>query len=103
MRMRPKPSIVGSFLFLSLLFPLGARAAEPAAIPDEFTDPETGLRVVHVSRVPNDRSGVIYFTQNSVTSDSRRVLFHVQFQDKWRHLYTFDLRTHEVVPIVTDR
>ena len=97
-------SVAGAlFVFLGLLVPAVVRTAEAGAIPDEFNDPETGARIVHVSRVPNDRSGVIYFTQNSVTSDSRRVLFHVQFEEKWRHLYTFDLQTHEVVPIVTDR
>ncbi len=78
-------------------------SADPVSIPDEFNDPETGLHLVHVSRVPNDRSGVIYFTQSSFTADSGRVLFHTQFEDKWRHLYTFDLRTHQVVPLVTDR
>jgi hypothetical protein len=27
---------------------------QTAAIPDEFIDPETHLRVVHLSRFPND-------------------------------------------------
>jgi oligogalacturonide lyase len=83
-----------------------ARAAPPAtrpAVPDEFVDPETHLRVVHLSRVPNDRSGVIYFTYPCVTQDSRLAVFDVQFPDKWRHLYTFDLQTQAVRPLVTDR
>jgi oligogalacturonide lyase len=79
------------------------RARAQSAIPDQFLDPESGLRIVHVSRVPTDRSGVIYFTQNSITADSRRVLFHTQTDNAHRHLYTFDLQTHEVVPLVTDR
>jgi len=80
-----------------------APATTAPAVPDEIRDPDTGARLIHVSRVPNDRSGVIYFTQHSTTSDSRRVLFHTQFEDKWRHLYTFDLYSHDVVPLVTDR
>lgn len=73
------------------------------AIPAEFRDAETGARIVHVSRVPNERSGVIYFHQGTATADSRRVLFHVQYPEKWRYLYTFDLQTQQVTPIVTDR
>jgi oligogalacturonide lyase len=99
---RPK-SAAGVLLLFAILLANTAHFARAAEIPDEFTDPETGLRIVHVSRVPNDRSGVIYFTQDCITADSQRVIFHVQFQEKWRHLYTFDLATQKVVPLVTDR
>ena len=88
---------------LCLLTSVGLHARAAEAIPDEFRDPETGARIVHVSRLPNDRSGVIYFTEDSTTADSRRVLFHHQFEDKWRHLFTFDLKTAKITPLVTDR
>ena len=72
-------------------------------IPSEFKDPETGLRVLHLSRFPNDYSGVIYFTYNTFSADSRLTLINAQFKDKWRYLYTFDFDTLQVRPLVTDR
>jgi oligogalacturonide lyase len=78
-------------------------SAQPAAVPDEFVDPETHLRVVHLSRMPNDRSGVIYFTYPSFSADSRFALIDVQFDDKWRHLFNFDFQTMAVHPLVVDR
>jgi oligogalacturonide lyase len=74
-----------------------------SVIPDSFVDPETHLRVIHLSRMPNERSGVIYFTYPSFTQDSRLALIDVQFADKWRHLYAFDFVAMAVRPLVTDR
>lgn len=76
---------------------------QTAPIPDEFVDPETGLRVVHLSRFPNDYSGVIYFTYNTFSPDSRLTLIDAQYKDKWRYLYTFDFGSMAVKPLVTDR
>jgi oligogalacturonide lyase len=84
-----------------LLFAPSGYAQTP--IPDEFVDPETHLRVLHLSRIPNDRSGVIYFTYPSFTQDSRFGLIDTQFDDKWRHLYSFDFQRQSVQPLVTDR
>jgi oligogalacturonide lyase len=84
---------------LTLMFAQSAGAQ----IPDEFVDPQTHLRVVHLSRFPNDRSGVIYFTYPSFTQDSRFALIDEQFDDKWRHLYSFDFSNLTVKPLVTDR
>jgi oligogalacturonide lyase len=80
-----------------------AKAKAGDAIPEEFVDPETHLRVVHLSRIPNDRSGVIYFTYPSFTADSRYALIDTQYDDKWRHLYNFDFEKMTVSPLVTDR
>ena len=80
-----------------------APSVNPSKIPDEFVDPETHLRVVHLSRMPNDRSGVIYFTYPCITQDSRLALIDTQFDDKWRHLYSFDFQSLAVKPLVTDR
>jgi oligogalacturonide lyase len=80
-----------------------ANAKSGDAIPDEFVDPETHLRVIHLSRFPNDRSGVIYFTYPSFTPDSRFALIDAQFDDKWRHLYSFDFQKQAVIPLETSR
>ncbi len=81
--------------------PTPAPATRASPIPDEFVDPETHLRVLHLSRVPNDRSGVIYFTYPSFSADSRYSLIDVQFQDKWRFLYSFDFAERKVIPLET--
>jgi len=72
-------------------------------IPDEFTDPETHLRVVHLSRFPTNYGGVEYFTYNTFSADSRLALIDAQYKDKWRYLYSFDLSSMTVAPLVTDR
>ena len=81
-----------------------AQATRPAsAVPDSFVDPQTHLTVVHLSRVPNERSGVIYFTYPCFSADGRLALVDLQYADKWRQLYAFDFPTRGLRPIVTDR
>jgi oligogalacturonide lyase len=77
--------------------------AQTSAIPDEFIDAETHLRIVHLSRFPNDYSGVIYFTYNTFAADSRLALVDAQFKDKWRYLYQFDFGSMRATPLFTDR
>jgi len=72
-------------------------------IPPEFKDPETGLRIIHLSRFPTDYGSVIYFTYNTFSPDSNLTLVNAQFKDKWRYLYTFDLSAMTVKPLVTDK
>ncbi|MGC3989594.1 MAG: hypothetical protein QM796_07940 [Chthoniobacteraceae bacterium] len=48
--------------------------AKSTPIPDEFKDQDTGARMLHLSKLPNDASGVIYFTQPDSTPDSRYTL-----------------------------
>jgi len=76
---------------------------QTATIPAEFTDPETHLRVLHLSRFPTNYGGVVYFTYNTFSADSRFALIDAQYKDKWRHLYAFDLGSMEVKPLVTDK
>jgi oligogalacturonide lyase len=76
--------------------------ASAPAIPDSFADPKSGLRILHLSNFPNERSGVVYFHQNSFTKDGRYALIDEQFQDKWRHIYVYDFKTQKVKPLVTD-
>lgn len=104
------PGTFARLAFLSFLLaiptlaqvPTPAPATRPTPIPDEFKDPETGLRVLHLTRVPNDRSGVVYFTYDSFSADSRYALVDVQFADKWRYLYSFDFREMKLVPLETE-
>ena len=92
---------IGAFVFFGSI--AKSQTTAPAAIPDEFTDPETHLRVVHLSRIANDRSGVIYFTYPCITQDSQLALIDTQYADKWRHLYSFNFQTQAVTGLVTDR
>jgi len=75
---------------------------QTTAIPEEYIDGETHLRVVHLSRFKTDYAGVIYFTNNTFPSDSRRALIDAQYKDKWRYLYTFDFEAMSVRPLVTN-
>jgi len=72
-------------------------------IPDEFTDPETHLRILHLTRFPTNYGGVEYFTYDTFSADSRLALIDAQYKDKWRYLYTFDFGSMTVKPLVTDR
>jgi oligogalacturonide lyase len=72
-------------------------------IPAEFADPETHLKVVHLSRFPTNYGSVVYFTYNNFSGDSRQVLINDQYKGKWRYLYTFDLVTKTISPLVTDK
>ena len=73
------------------------------SIPGEFADPETHLRILHLSRFPANYAGVVYFTYNTFAADSRIALIDSQYKDKWRYLYTFDFGSMSVTPLVTDR
>ena len=83
--------------------PMMPGKVQTAPIPDEFTDPETHLHVLHLSRFPNDYSGVVYFTYNAFSPGSRLALIDHQFKDKWRYLYTYDFSSNRLSPLVTDR
>lgn len=104
-------SILTTAVVMSVTSTLLGQTTEPympdrvqkTPVPAEFRDPETGLRVIHLSRFPNDYSGVIYFTNNCFSADSRLALIDAQFKDKWRHLYTFDFEKMAVKPLVTDK
>src|SRR4051794_37115155 len=83
--------------------PFAPGKVQKEPIPDEFVDAETKLRVVHLSRFPSDYAGVIYFTYESFSPNSRLALIDAQFQDKWRYLYTFDFQQMAVKSLVIDR
>ena len=75
---RPAACLAAGFL---LAYPIAAQTASPAIappagqqpLPGEFRDPDTGARILRLSRNPS-ASGVIYFTQACITPDSRYAL-----------------------------
>lgn len=111
--MKHLAAYLGIAMFLSPLSysPVIAQAAAPAmseqtkatVIPPEFKDPQTGLRVVHLSRYPTDYGSVIYFTYNTFTPDSRYTLVNDQMEGRWRYLYSFDFQTMTVKPLEVAR
>jgi len=94
-----QPAVVAAASVSQTRSGIQTRAAD---VPDTFVDPKSGLRILHLSRFPNERSGVVYFHQNSFTADCRYGMLDEQFADKWRHIYVFDFKTQKVVPLVTD-
>ena len=86
-----------------LAAPLIARAAD-ASSPDDFKDPDTGARILRLSKLPSSDSGagVIYFTQACTTPDSRYTL--VRYLDvPSGHtaglMYRYDFKTGELLKL----
>jgi oligogalacturonide lyase len=88
--------------FAACLVCAPASRAADASIPDESKDPDTGARILHLSKIPNPASGVIYFTQACTTPDSRYTL--VRYLDaKSGHtagiMYRYDFKTGELLKL----
>jgi len=83
--------------------PVFSGKIQTTPIPAEYKDPETGLRIVHLSRFRSDYGSVIYFTYNTFSADSGVALINAQYKDKWRQLYTFDFGSMTVSALVTNR
>ncbi|MBN1506243.1 MAG: hypothetical protein JW955_05330, partial [Sedimentisphaerales bacterium] len=85
----------GIFLIATFAIPsLHVNAqSEPAS---DWIDPNTGHRVVRLSREPGSQSS--YFHQNEFTPDGRKLVFTSP-----TGLYTVDLQTHEVEQIRAGR
>lgn len=94
--------LVAGVTFLFVLIAPAVKAAEAA--PGDFTDPDTGAKIIHLSKLPNSASGVIYFTQACITPDGRYAL--VRYLDKAAghtagKMYRYDFKTGELV-LLTD-
>src|SRR6185437_7722463 len=83
--------------------PFAPGSVQTTPIPAEFVDPATHARVVHLSRFPSNYAGIVYFTYNTFSADSKLALIDDQYKDKWRYLYTFDFTSMTAKPLVTDR
>src|SRR5512135_2384790 len=65
-------------------------------LPTDWTDPDTGHRVVRLSREDGSQSS--YFHQNEFTPDGRKLVFTSP-----TGLYTVDLSTHTIEQIRSGR
>lgn len=96
-------SLVSTRMFAQTTEPAIPGLVQSRPVPQEFRDPETGRRVIHLSRFPTNYGSVVYFHYNPFSPDSRFAVINDQFKGKWRKLYRFDFQTLEAKPLVTDR
>jgi oligogalacturonide lyase len=90
----------GSHLALVAMFALscvaGALAEQPAPIPSDWIDPDTGHRVIRVS--PDSGGSSLYFHQNAYTDKGDKLFITVK-----GGLATVDLTTLGVKPCTVER
>jgi hypothetical protein len=73
----------------SILLMASAYACAQGDIPTDWIDPDTGHRVIRLSREDGSQSS--YFHQNEFTPDGRKLVFTSP-----SGLYTVDLKTREI-------
>jgi oligogalacturonide lyase len=103
---RSAACVAAGFLLLPALhaqIPGPAAAAQTlGSMPGEFKDPDTGARILLLSKNPGTPSGVIYFTQDCITPDSRYALVR-DLDPAAGHtaglMYRYDFKTGEVVKL----
>ncbi len=91
MKLPPRTLFVTSLL---IALPLFAADVEP---PKEWIDPDTGHRVVRLSKEGNTAS--LYFHQNAYSADGKKLI--VTTADGG--IATIDLETHDIKPLVPGR
>ncbi|XHR27672.1 MAG: oligogalacturonate lyase family protein [Chthoniobacteraceae bacterium] len=103
----PISAVLVSFYAMAVTAPAteNSSASAPARqpIPAEFKDPETGARILHLSKIPNEASGVIYFTQPCITPDSRYTLIRYLERSAGHtagKLYRYDFINGELIPLI---
>src|ERR1700749_2401591 len=77
---------------LALIF--GLRALTAAELPTDWIDPDTGHRVIRLSREDGTQS--LYFNQNAYTADGKRLIVTTAGGG----ISTITLDTREVTPLV---
>lgn len=80
---------------LASLFLVFGSLAWAADLPSEWTDPDTGHRIVRLSQEDGTQS--LYFNQNSYTADGKKLIVTT----KGGGIATVTLATHEITPLVT--
>ena len=88
-----------------LLHPLDAQTPASGSLPGESTDPDTGARILRLSQDSSQPAGVIYFTQGSITPDSRYALVRLLDADAGHtagYMYRYDFKTGSLLKL-TDR
>src|SRR5438552_8264137 len=77
----------------SLILAAAAFCAQP---PTNWVDPDTGHRIVRLTKEPNSAS--LYFNQNGYTADGKKLVYTTP-----DGISTFDLTTHETKQVVQGR
>ena len=85
--------LAAACLFFAALLPLSAQTGEP---PVSWIDPDTGHRVVRLTREPGSAS--LYFNQNGYTADGKRLVYTTP-----KGISVLDLATHQALQIVEGR
>ncbi len=86
----------GRISVLAALMLASVRVYAQNDIPTDWIDPDTGHRVIRLSREDGSQSS--YFHQNEFTPDGKRLVFTAP-----AGLYTVDLQTHAVEQIRAGR
>lgn len=77
--------------------PQSERAEKPV-LRDEWLDPDTGHRVVRLSRIPG-RSESFYFNQNAFTRDGDKMVFLNSVPGAGARLFLLDWATRRATPL----
>src|SRR2546429_8555710 len=85
--------IRGDWFFVALFMCSAAHSAEP---PTSWIDPDTGHRVVRLTREPNSAS--LYFNQNGYTADGKKMVYTTP-----QGIHVFNLETKATKQVVTGR
>jgi len=88
-----------------LLPSLNAQSPAASPFPADFQDPDTGAHILRLSKDLSTPAGVIYFTQDCITPDSRYAL--VRYLDNAAghtagYMYRYDFKTGDLVKL-TDK
>jgi oligogalacturonide lyase len=76
----------------------GQEATERAALRDEWVDPDTGHRIVRLSRVPGS-SQSFYFHQNAFTAEGDKMVFENSPPGTGSRLMVLDWATRKITPL----
>src|SRR4030095_55766 len=69
-----------------------------AELRDQWTDSDTGHRVVRLSRIPGE-SQSFYFHQNAFTASGDKMVFTHTVTNRVRHLCVLDWKTRDITPL----
>ena len=86
---------------LLLLSGLSCASSKPLPLRDEWVDPDTGHRIIRLSRREGNNE-TFYFHQNCFTASGDKMVF-MGSTDQGRSAFTSDLKTFEVKQVTTAR
>jgi oligogalacturonide lyase len=84
-------------VFLVQLLNTSANALD-SVLRNEWTDPDTGHRVVRISRISGE-SESFYFHQNAFTASGDKMVFANTSTNHSRNFFVYDWRTQKVAPL----